>query len=270
MVGKHLFIPRVRGPTPGSSNPTNAAESKNGLLIKTLLINTKTKISCCFICSLITHHTALMTITMWKILYQYSLFWFGFVSAWSTTFHDKKSQENDLLFLAGLDSSPERYAKALNMTVQQVADRKVEHRLASMALQLQIKEVYDGTERHRLICEHRIRYGQHPFVCPECWSYVPVCVCHHLASEVKARTTELNCGSNQPLTSKINSKLEVVVWIHHKEWGLTSNTGGLLRLALGTKACTLFMKELPKHDNQLQRLYFDQHLIDKLLVVLWP
>jgi DTW domain-containing protein YfiP len=59
--------------------------------------------------------------------------------------------------------------------------------------------------------------------------------------------------------------LEVVVWTHHKEWGLTSNTGCLLGLTL--ENCTLLMKGLPEHDNQME-----ENLLggDCLTVVLWP
>jgi DTW domain-containing protein YfiP len=66
------------------------------------------------------------------------------------------------------------------------------------------------------------------------------------------------------------SRLETIVWFHHKEWGLTSNTGGLLRLALGDDKCKLFMKGLPLHDNQLRMDFIDKHPNGTLLVVLWP
>mmetsp|Transcript_13754 Transcript_13754/g.23870 ORF Transcript_13754/g.23870 Transcript_13754/m.23870 type:complete len:435 (-) Transcript_13754:1587-2891(-) len=174
-------------------------------------------------------------------------------------------------FLSDRVSSPERYAEALNMTVQQVAERKEKYRQALEQLHQQLLQVekdyrqttttatqspsaFVGTQKHRLICQHRFRYGHHPFVCPACWSYLPVCVCDH----------------NNRQASMPSSKLEVIVWFHHKEWGLTSNTGGLLKLALGQDKCKLLMKGLPEHDELLQQEYLDNHPRGNLVVVLWP
>jgi DTW domain-containing protein YfiP len=201
---------------------------------------------------------------MWiKLLF----FWlFGLASAFSVSVKDKRAQQNGA-FPADRVSSPERYAQAMNLTVQEVAQRKQEHTEALIVLQQQIQALNDGKERHRLICEHRIRYGHHPFVCPDCWSYLPVCVCRHQSVRI-ASTAGADCQS--PSSPTLNQKLQVVVWLHHREWGLTSNTGGLLRLALGSENCKLFMKGLPQHDTQLQRDYVDKHHTEKLVVVLWP
>ena len=152
--------------------------------------------------------------------------------------------------LSDLLSSPERYAKALNMTIDEVSSAKNRHAELSedLHLRLQSKEL-SGKEKHTLICQHRFQHGRHPFVCPNCWSYLPVCVCG-LAGERK---------------QALPKGMEIVVWTHHREWGLTSNTGCMLALTL--KNCRLFMKGLPEHDKQLEQLLRDKTCLP---VVLWP
>lgn len=188
----------------------------------------------------------------------------GVIAGFSTNAQDRTDQhrhnDEEFSFLTDRVSSPERYAEAMNMTVDQVAKRKAEHSRALEDLQLKLQQLEDGNDRHQLICEHRIRFGHHPFVCPNCWSYLPVCVCHHETVQQKHR-------SPSPI---IHPMLKVVVWFHHKEWGLTSNTGGLLQLALREDNCKLLMKGLPDHDKQIQLDYLQQNPTDKLVVVLWP
>lgn len=167
-------------------------------------------------------------------------------------------------YLADRVSSPERYASALNLTVQEVAERKHQYKEASETLHQQLTSssgmTLTGVDKHTLLCRHRFRYGQHPFVCPSCWSYTPVCICDVIAR----RTNQL------PAILLPSPRLDVVVWVHHSEWGLTSNTGSLLSLTLGNDRCRLFMKGLPEHDYQLREDYLDKHPEDCLLVVLWP
>ena len=233
-------------------------------------------------------------------------------------------------------SSPERYAAAMNMTVQQVQERKENFRLSSENLhqrlrlveeeQKQLKAGADGhsttgsdgvgQNKHTLICEHRYEWGQHPFVCPKCWTYIPICVCsvaeyHHLDRYSQQRQSRnINSNSNNvnkqllegeeekqldpssPLSSSwLPSNLDVVIWTHHKEYGLTSNTGGLLPLLLdnhpkndsddGTDTtkkddghhhrCYVLMKGLPQHDEWFQTNIIDKHNSGEyLVVVLWP
>ena len=151
--------------------------------------------------------------------------------------------------LSHLLSSPERYAKALNRTVEQVLRTKETYAKASEDLhQLLQSPDMTGSEKHQIMCRHRYQYGRHPFTCRECWSYLPVCIC----SEV---------GPKQELPSN----LQVIVWTHHREWGLTSNTGCIL--ARTFKDCSMLMKGLPEHDRQLEGILSDQ---TALLVVLWP
>jgi DTW domain-containing protein YfiP len=160
--------------------------------------------------------------------------------------------DNDVRSLSDLISSPERYAQALNMTVEQVSQQKLAHQKASDDLhqQLQSSTGLSGIEKHQLLCSHRHRYGRHPFTCRDCWSYLPVCICHQ-------------AGPKRPLPAN----LEVAVWTHHREWGLTSNTGSILARAL--ENCDMLMKGLPQHDIQLQEEIIGDD--DKTLaVVLWP
>ena len=57
----------------------------------------------------------------------------------------------------------------------------------------------------------------------------------------------------------------MAVWVHHNEWGLTSNTGGLLAAVLAP--CRLLMKGLPEHDAWLGARLRDPAVVP---VVLWP
>jgi DTW domain-containing protein YfiP len=152
--------------------------------------------------------------------------------------------------LSDLLSSPERYAGALNMTVEEILQKKRAHLAASQELHVKLTSpsssasACEGADKHRLICEHRIKHGRHPFVCPDCWSYVPVCVCG-LADSGGGRGGR---GGRRALPAR----LEVVVWTHHKEWGLTSNTGSLLARTLAP--VRLLMKGYPPHDQVMADL----------------
>jgi DTW domain-containing protein YfiP len=149
-------------------------------------------------------------------------------------------------------SSPELYAQALNMTIEEVKEQKKRHRLASQDLHIALQEEgLTGKEKHEIMCQHRLKYGRHPFVCPDCWSYMPVCVCS------MARKQQ----------SRLGKQLQVVVWTHHKEWGLTSNTGSILSLTI-PDFCHLLMKGLPDHDRILEEFILQDK--ESLVVVLWP
>lgn len=159
-------------------------------------------------------------------------------------------EKTNSLSLSDLLSSPERYANSLNMTIDEVKATKKLHQQASEDLHFRLqKEDLSGADKHAMMCKHRLKYGRHPFVCRECWSYLPVCVCG-LAENKKASLPE---------------NLDVIVWTHHREWGLTSNTGCILGLTLDN--CTLLMKGLPEHDNQMEEVIGDDSCLP---VVLWP
>ena len=152
--------------------------------------------------------------------------------------------------LAHLLSSPERYANSLNLTIEQVDEIKRRYEQNSERLHRELEsDALSGPQKHALLCQHRLQYGRHPFVCPRCWSYLPVCVC---SDQHANKITPPN-------------NLSVVVWIHHREWGLTSNTGGLLGLVMNN--CYLLMKGLPEHDSMLDKLINNP---DNLVVILWP
>ena len=152
--------------------------------------------------------------------------------------------------LSSIVSSPERYANSLNLSVADVVEKKAAHLEASAALHLLMRSSKSGPEKHASRCLHRRTYGRHPFACQRCWAYLPICVCNDALVATKR---------NLP------SSIEVVVWIHHNEWGLTSNTGSLLALTLNP--CLLLMKGLPEDDSWLHDKINDP-AVD--VYVLWP
>ena len=185
-------------------------------------------------------------------------------------------------------STPERYAKALNMTVEEMEEQKRRRRKASEDLhrRLQSKEL-NGKEKHELTCQHLYENARHPFVCKNCWSYQPICVCDLVTANTKnnksintAGTTAGSTTRNDPEEDAKN--VEVVVWTHHREWGLVSNTGIILSLALPTLdcRCQMLMKGLKEHDQKLQDIIGRPDGNQKspqenddtppLVVVLWP
>jgi DTW domain-containing protein YfiP len=227
-------------------------------------------------------------------------------------------------FLSNIISSPERYARALNMNVEQVARTKQAHLDASQQLHKCLSSSSSslspstttstsstttttttttgnttpkssssnnnasmtGRDKHHLICQHRFQHGRHPFVCRNCWCYQPVCICNHplLVRRQEGEShmappaipTKTTSQSQQSLPSPLLvqqrqrrsmpfASLQVVIWMHHKEWGLTSNTGSILPLMLDQ--CSIWMKGLPEHDAQLEACLKDDSC---LVVVLWP
>ena len=151
--------------------------------------------------------------------------------------------------LSDLVSSPERYAAALNVTTEEVMATQTKRLEASLNLYETLRNgSLSGAQRHAYQCQHRFDNGRHPFVCAKCWSYLPVCVC-----------------SDVPKPFELPASIELVVWVHHKEWGLSSNTGGLLALAL--EPCELLMKGLPEHDARMAALLNSP---DVKPVLLWP
>jgi hypothetical protein len=158
--------------------------------------------------------------------------------------------DNDSASLSNLASSPERFSAALNMTVDEIEETKKAHQQAAEVLHRELAtDSLSGPQKHARLCQHRFVHGRNPFACTQCWSYLPVCVCSLVRSE------KLSLPNN----------LSVVVWTHHREWGLTSNTGGLLGILL--QECHVLMKGLPEHDSQFDDLIQDP---DNLVLVLWP
>jgi len=143
--------------------------------------------------------------------------------------------------------SPEKYAAALGMTLEQVQIREELREESVRELQEQLEGTFDGKERHRLICQHRFKQGKHPFTCPKCWSYQPVCICGDAPGKKKTIPCE-----------------QVIIWTHHSEWGSQSNTGSVLPLVL--ENTRLLMKGL--HDGNLESILNADPTIQP--VILWP
>jgi len=151
------------------------------------------------------------------------------------------------------------------MTVEQVRQKKKEHQMASRNLHQQLQtQLLGGTKKHELICRHRLEYGRHPFTCRNCWSYKPVCLCGMVEEAAKKEE------KRPPTMDNNNSNIHVVVWMHHREWGLTSNTGCLVPLVVRRNSEVL-MKGLPEHDERLNELIREyDNKEHSLVAVLWP
>jgi DTW domain-containing protein YfiP len=156
-------------------------------------------------------------------------------------------------------SSPERFADRLHMTLEEVEEHKKVHRDASQALhdELTALSPKDGQQKHQIMCEYRFVHGKGPFVCPQCWCYRPICLCHH--------PSVLESKKQLRLPSAIKS---VILWTHHNEWMSVSNSGSLLQLLL--PEYKLLMKGLPRHDEQIEELFQKAEQGEEKLVVLWP
>lgn len=148
--------------------------------------------------------------------------------------------------LSYLLSSPDRYAQIMGLTVQEVQAVKELREGAKFELQRNLQSATNDDTRHRLVAEHRFRYGKHPFVCPKCWSYRPICLCP-AASRKKLR---------------IPFK-QIIIWTHPGEWGSPSNTGSILPLLLNNTH--IWMKGY--HDSLLNQVLSDR---DCIPMILWP
>eukprot|EP00961_Rhodomonas_salina_P176809 2383708-Rhodomonas_salina.2 len=80
--------------------------------------------------------------------------------------------------VARVFSSPAQYAPAVNLSEEEVKERKAKQEAASLALHRMLQDPsIPSEEKQQLKCAHRFKHGRHPFVCNRCWSYLPVCVC---------------------------------------------------------------------------------------------
>lgn len=173
--------------------------------------------------------------------------------------------------LANLASSPGRFAKSLNMTVEQVDEAIEARKMASTTLndrlialeeenKEKLTEAEIGRMKHQMICQHRFQYLRNPFVCRKCWTFLPICVCH-LFEQQKRNNRAGKCSKAQlPIGVE-----KIIVWTHHDEFGRTSNTGSLL--PLGLEQTDILMKGLPEHEQIMNEILQSE---DKLPVVLWP
>ncbi|KAL7528008.1 hypothetical protein ACHAXR_002228 [Thalassiosira sp. AJA248-18] len=184
--------------------------------------------------------------------------------------------------LAHRASSPELFAKVLNMTVQQVDEVKRSRRASATALDERLVAFENehkhnmtageiGKRKHEMICHHRHEYLRKPFVCKKCWTHRPICVCplFERADRSPSSSEEGNALDNsekkQSKASLPKGVERVIVWTHHDEWGRTSNTGSLL--PLGLERTDMLMKGLDKHEQIMNELFSRD---DLTFVVLWP
>lgn len=160
---------------------------------------------------------------------------------------DKRRNKIENDSLSHIVSSPERYAKELGLTLQEVEEMMALREQSVIELQHHMAEEPSGSKKHRLICEHHFVHGKHPFICKRCWSYKPICIC----DKVPVRKRTIPCQ-------------KVIVWTHHSEWGSPSNTGSVLPLLL--KDTHILMKGL--HENELEKILSIDPTV--MPVVLWP
>lgn len=86
-----------------------------------------------------------------------------------------------------------------------------------------------GAEKHAALCTHlKQRGARSPSGCPRCWVHREACVC---------------------TSATARSPVDVLVWMHHREWGRASNTGTVLRDAL--ENCEILVKGHPADDAAL-------------------
>jgi DTW domain-containing protein YfiP len=148
--------------------------------------------------------------------------------------------ENIVSEISRSGSSLERFAQAVNMTVEEAAAKREDYERAASELHEQLQDPdLSGATKHQLHCWHRYQYGRQPFVCSTCWPYLPVCICKDTENQIYLRIGD-------------NIICSVIVWTHHKEWGSPSNTGSVLSVALGPEYCSVLMKGLDEHDRELQ------------------
>lgn len=177
------------------------------------------------------------------------------IMSMSTTSSDDKESS-----FAHVLSSPERFAKSCNLTVEEMERTAQERRNISqthhdrlVAFGEEKKHIMTASEigqaKHQMICRHLYQHSRKPFVCTKCWTYLPICVCNLF----------------QKKASLPQGVEKVIVWTHHGEWGRTSNTGSLL--PLGLEDTVMLMKGLDEHEDFMQDLFAKEDITP---VVLWP
>lgn len=183
-----------------------------------------------------------------------------------------------LALLAQITSSAERFADSLKMTTQEVKEAIEARRAESIALDERLSKLEDenrsilsageiGKMKHRMICRHRYEHMRKPFVCRECWTDLPICVCKlfrtdKLSNQSDTTVDDAEKGQKALLPKGVE---RVIVWTHHEEWGRTANTGSLL--PLGLERTEMLMKGLDEHDAIMNEILNSD---DWIPVVLWP
>ena len=175
--------------------------------------------------------------------------------------------------LSHLVSSPKLYAAALNLTQSQIKQQQDDFDNKHRILQEVIADRNrTNVEKQDAVCKFRYQYGRKPFVCPSCWSYLPICICQRWK----------HLQENEPPSTRsnpLNPMVQVVFYTHSEEWQRTSNTGSVVAMALNTRpndhgtticqapAAQLLLKGLISHEEQLDSLLQDSN---NLPVLLWP
>ncbi len=103
----------------------------------------------------------------------------------------------------------------------------------------------DKDVKHAAQCRFAYDYGKNVAYCQHCWLLPYYCICNKL--------------------SRFEIQTELIVHIHHFEWGKGTNSGSVLAASMpGTQ---MLLKGLPEHDALLQKLVDDP---SHTVAVLWP
>jgi hypothetical protein len=130
-------------------------------------------------------------------------------------------------------------AKSIGITVEEYRAMKTTFQHDSEHLHQHLRSLdVSGPVKHQLHCQHRLKYGRQPGVCPNCWSYSPICICSESGKQRSPPEQQLDL-------------FQIRIWTHHKEWGSPSNTGKVLSIAFPPPSCLMLMKGLDEHDAQL-------------------
>eukprot|EP00195_Chlamydomonas_chlamydogama_P001132 CAMPEP_0202920514 /NCGR_PEP_ID=MMETSP1392-20130828/76892_1 /ASSEMBLY_ACC=CAM_ASM_000868 /TAXON_ID=225041 /ORGANISM="Chlamydomonas chlamydogama, Strain SAG 11-48b" /LENGTH=278 /DNA_ID=CAMNT_0049614011 /DNA_START=278 /DNA_END=1114 /DNA_ORIENTATION=+ len=103
----------------------------------------------------------------------------------------------------------------------------------------------DGEEKMHQYCQYLMKYSKSLFTCPNCWLLPGLCICERV--------------------QRCEPRTKVVVHVHHKEWGKTSNTGRIAALSLD--GSDILMRGFRPHDAQVVELLADSSITT---AILWP
>ena len=224
---------------------------------------------------------------------------------------DPKEEYRFLNQVSTLSSSPQRLTRASALTqcctVEHIYKIREDYHKAAQQLGMHMSNPnLDGSSKHQIHCQHRYNFGRQPGVCKDCWSYLPICVCHKQPSKEdttlpknggihidpggenddddddddsifqrvpKLRLPPLRPENESSAASGIDV-VDVIMWTHHKEWGSSSNTGSVLVVALqqlsrrSNDAHSSITPDSPVRGNMLMKGYLEHD--DQLQQILQP
>lgn len=159
--------------------------------------------------------------------------------------------------LSHLLSTSQRFANAYNMTEQDIIKYKEQYQksINDMKRKYNYDNIKEGKVKHNVQCMIRYTFGRDPFVCQQCWTYKPICVCDRVQVQQITKCDYVD---------------KVIIWTHMDEWGRTSNTGSIVGLALGDSWCHVLMKGLEIHDNMMNDIIINDGNEMIMPIVLWP